>query len=63
MVKPAAKKEVVHHLMKGYAVSLRRACRLLGMNTSSYYQKRDLSGSDVASFCELYANWGKAPPR
>jgi hypothetical protein len=32
------------------------------MNTSSYYQKRDLSGSDVASFCELYANWGKAPP-
>jgi hypothetical protein len=32
------------------------------MNTSSFYQKRDLSGSDVASFCELYANWGKAPP-
>jgi hypothetical protein len=32
------------------------------MNTSSYYQKRDLSGSDVASFCELYANWGKPPP-
>lgn len=32
------------------------------MNTSSYYQKRDLSGSDVASFCELYANWGKALP-
>lgn len=31
------------------------------MNTSSYYQKRDLSGSDVASFCGLYANWGKAP--
>jgi hypothetical protein len=32
------------------------------MNTSSYYQTRDLSGSDVASFCGLYANWGKAPP-
>jgi hypothetical protein len=32
------------------------------MNTSSFYQKRDLSGSDVASFCGLYANWGKAPP-
>lgn len=32
------------------------------MNTSSFYQKRDLSGSDVASFCQLYANWGKAPP-
>ena len=31
------------------------------MNTSSFYQKRDLSGSDVASFCQLYANWGKAP--
>lgn len=31
------------------------------MNTSSYYQKRDLSGSDIASFCGLYANWGKAP--
>ncbi len=28
------------------------------MNTSNYLQKRDLSGSDVASFCGLYASWG-----
>jgi hypothetical protein len=32
------------------------------MNTNSYYQKRDLSGSDVASFCGLYANWGSVGP-
>ena len=28
------------------------------MNTNGYYQMRELAGSDVASFCELYANWG-----
>jgi hypothetical protein len=32
------------------------------MNTSNYLQKRDLSGSDVASFCGLYANWGAGKP-
>lgn len=31
------------------------------MNTNNFYVKQDLSGSDVASFCGLYANWGKEP--
>ena len=47
MVKPAAKKEVVHHLMQGYSVSLRRACRLLELNTSSYYYQTK-PGNDEA---------------
>lgn len=29
------------------------------MNTSNYFQTRELSGSDVASFCGIYANWGR----
>jgi Matrixin len=29
------------------------------MNTNNYFVKRDLMGSDRASFCELYAPWGK----
>ena len=28
------------------------------MNTNNYLTTRELSGSDVASFCEIYANWG-----
>ncbi len=28
------------------------------MNTNNYLTTRQLSGSDVASFCEIYANWG-----
>ncbi len=28
------------------------------MNTNNYLTTRGLSGSDVASFCEIYANWG-----
>jgi hypothetical protein len=32
------------------------------MNTSNYLQKRDLSGSDAASFCGLYADWGAGMP-
>lgn len=31
------------------------------MNTNNYFVKRDLSGSDVGSFCQLYGNWGKGP--
>ena len=31
------------------------------MNTNNYMYKRDLSGSDTASFCQLYGNWGKTP--
>jgi hypothetical protein len=31
------------------------------MNTNNYMYKRDLSGSDTASFCQLYGNWGKKP--
>lgn len=29
------------------------------MNTANYFAKRDLSGSDVGSFCGIYATWGK----
>lgn len=29
------------------------------MNTNSFYQQRALSGSDRASFCGIYADWGK----
>ena len=39
MVKPAARREAVRHLRDSYAVSLRRACGLLEMRTSSYYYK------------------------
>jgi hypothetical protein len=28
------------------------------MNTNNYLTTRELSGSDVASFCGIYANWG-----
>jgi hypothetical protein len=31
------------------------------MNTSNYFGKRDLSGSDIGSFCGIYATWGKGP--
>jgi hypothetical protein len=31
------------------------------MNTNSYLQKRELSGSDRGSFCGIYGNWGKGP--
>ena len=44
MVKPAARREAVRHLRKGYAVSLRRACGLMSLCPSSYYyqaQPRD----------------------
>ena len=36
-MKPAARREAVRHLRECYAVSLRRACGLVGMRTSSYY--------------------------
>lgn len=28
------------------------------MNTANYFQTRELSGSDIASFCGIYASWG-----
>jgi hypothetical protein len=31
------------------------------MNTNAYFQNREVSGSDKASFCGLYGNWGKGP--
>ena len=31
------------------------------MNTNNYFVKRDLSGSDIGSFCGLYGSWGKGP--
>lgn len=31
------------------------------MNTNSFYEKRELSGSDRGSFCGIYGNWGKGP--
>lgn len=31
------------------------------MNTNSYFQHRELSGSDRGSFCGIYGNWGKGP--
>lgn len=37
MVKPAEKREAVRHVQKVHAVSLRRACGLIGMKTSSFY--------------------------
>ena len=40
-MKPAEKREAVRHVQKVHAVSLRRACGLIGMKTSSfYYQAR-----------------------
>ena len=29
------------------------------MNTNNYWVRRELRGSDRASFCQLYANWGR----
>lgn len=29
------------------------------MNTNNYFVRRNLRGSDRASFCQLYGNWGK----
>ena len=29
------------------------------MNTNNYFVRRELRGSDRASFCQLYANWGR----
>jgi hypothetical protein len=29
------------------------------MNTNNYFVRRELRGSDRASFCQLYGNWGK----
>jgi putative transposase len=39
VVKPAEKREAVWHVQKVHAVSLRRACGLIGMNTSSFYYR------------------------
>lgn len=39
MVKPAAKREAVRHATESYAVSLRRACRLMQIVPSSFYYK------------------------
>lgn len=38
-MKPAAKREAVRHVRGTYAVSLRRACRLMQIGMSSYYYK------------------------
>lgn len=32
------------------------------MNTNAYYVNREVSGSDRASFCGIYADWGKTNP-
>jgi putative transposase len=37
VVKPAVKRDAVRHVQKVHAVSLRRACGLIGMKTSSFY--------------------------
>jgi len=39
VVKPAAKREAARHLKETYAVSLRRACGLMQIGTSSFYYK------------------------
>jgi putative transposase len=39
VVKPAEKREAVRHVLKVHAVSLRRACGLMGMKTSSFYYR------------------------
>ena len=39
MVKPATKREAAQHLKETYAVSLRRACGLMQIGTSSFYYK------------------------
>jgi DNA-binding beta-propeller fold protein YncE len=31
------------------------------MNTNAYFVDREVSGSDQASFCGLYGNWGRGP--
>jgi hypothetical protein len=31
------------------------------MNTANHFVKQDLSGSDVGSFCGIYAGWGRGP--
>ena len=38
-MRPAARREAVRHLRKDFAVSLRRACGLMNLSTSSYYYR------------------------
>lgn len=48
MVSPTRRREAAHALQAGYAIALRRACRLVGQTRSTHYYRAKLAGKTLA---------------